>query len=207
MGSSYYCCFIYPFTFYPCIIIRFYFPFYIPNYSKLDLVLCCNCLFYRKPWHVHHSRGPDISPLQLHLLLFLHDDNKHHHYNRHPTSSMATPTLETITAYLPPSLHPFVETVKAQAPWLSVAFVSLGAVYLSYLYVLCQREAAVTFNVPLPPEVRKNWTGRKWEDLQGEEKRLLEGQVKGVSFVSGLAIVKKIRGWLTGMVYSNGARV
>lgn len=102
---------------------------------------------------------------------------------------MTIPTLETLTAYLPPSLHPFVETLKAQAPWFSVAFASLGAVYLSYLYVLCQREAAVTFNVPLPREFRPNWTGRRWEDVQGEEKRLLEGQVKGVSSDS---IVKRL---------------
>ena len=63
--------------------------------------------------------------------------------------------------------------------WLPVALVSVGAVYLSYLYVVRQREAPVTFNIPLPEEVRGKC--RTWEDVQGEEKRVLEGQVRGVS--------------------------
>lgn len=98
--------------------------------------------------------------------------------------------MEPLITYTPPFLHPSIvlSTLETNRAWLGVAFLSLGAVYLSYAYVLCKREAAVAFNVPLPPEVRENWTGRKWDEVQGEERAVLEGQVRGVSiafFYSG----------------------
>lgn len=98
--------------------------------------------------------------------------------------------MEPPTSYIPLSLHPSIlrSTLETNRVWLGVAFLSLGAVYLSYVYVLCKREAAVAFNVPLPPEVRGNWTGRKWDEVQEEERAVLEGQVRGVSiafFYSG----------------------
>lgn len=82
---------------------------------------------------------------------------------------------------------PEYASIAEAGQWIPVALVSVGAVYLSYLYVLRQREAPVTFNVPLPKEVRGNGHGnvRTWEDVQGEEKRVLEGQVRGVSCIPG----------------------
>lgn len=79
-----------------------------------------------------------------------------------------------------------MEALEVHAPWLGVALVSISAVYLSYLYVLCKKEAAVSFNVPLPSEVRANWPGRNWEDVQGEERKVLEGQARGVSSVQSV---------------------
>ncbi|KAI9042334.1 aldehyde dehydrogenase family protein [Aspergillus affinis] len=91
--------------------------------------------------------------------------------------------MESWAPYIPPALYTLAESlaepVTEHAPWAGLALVSLGAVYLGYVFVLGQREAAVAFNVPIPPEVRPNWNGRKWEEVQGEEKRLLEGQVRG----------------------------
>lgn len=74
-----------------------------------------------------------------------------------------------------------MQTLEPHAPLLGVALASIGAVYLGYLYLLSRREAPVSFNVPLPAEVRSSWKGKNWEDVQGEERRVLEGQVKGVS--------------------------
>ncbi|KAL4898649.1 Aldehyde/histidinol dehydrogenase [Aspergillus ambiguus] len=82
-------------------------------------------------------------------------------------------------SYLPPALHPLMERLCDHAPWLGVALVSFGAVYLGCLFVQGQREAPVSFNVPIPPEIRANATIRKWEDVQGEEKKVLEGQARG----------------------------
>lgn len=93
--------------------------------------------------------------------------------------------MESWAPYIPPALYSLVESlaepVTEHAPWAGLALVSIGAVYLGYVFVLGQREAAVAFNVPIPPEVRANWEGRKWEDTEGEERRLLEGQTRGVS--------------------------
>lgn len=80
-----------------------------------------------------------------------------------------------------PVSEALAETIAEAGQWIPVALVSVGAVYLSYLYVVSQREAAVTFNIPVPREVKGEC--RAWEDVQGEEKRVLEEQVKGVSFV------------------------
>ncbi|KAF9891348.1 Meiotic Sister-Chromatid recombination aldehyde dehydrogenase [Aspergillus nanangensis] len=93
--------------------------------------------------------------------------------------TVTPPDMDALAAYIPPALYPLVEPLCEYAPVLGVALVSLGAVYLGYLFILCHREAAVSFNVPIPPEVRANATIRKWEDVQGEEKQVLEGQARG----------------------------
>jgi hypothetical protein len=91
--------------------------------------------------------------------------------------------MEALAPYIPPALLPLVASLRDQIPLVGVALVSLGAVYLGYLYTLGRKEAAVTFNVPIPPEIRANWNGKNWEDAQGEEKKVLEGQLRGVSLL------------------------
>ncbi|EAW08750.1 aldehyde dehydrogenase family protein [Aspergillus clavatus NRRL 1] len=87
--------------------------------------------------------------------------------------------MEFLASLVPPVLAPFIETLVSNAQVLGVALVSIGALYLGYAFVLSSREAAVSFNVPIPAEVRTNWAGKKWEDVQGEEKKVLEGQTRG----------------------------
>lgn len=80
------------------------------------------------------------------------------------------------------AVEPYISSVSAEhAQLLGVALVSLAAVYVGYLYILSRKEAAVTFNVPLPQEVRKSGQGKKWDEVQGQEKRVLEDQARGVS--------------------------
>lgn len=74
---------------------------------------------------------------------------------------------------------PQISTEHAQ--FIGVALVSLAVAYVGYSYILSQREASVTFNVPLPAEVRKSAEGKKWDEVQGQEKRVLEDQARGVS--------------------------
>ena len=90
-----------------------------------------------------------------------------------------------LLSYLPPSLReivePYVPLYEEHAPLIGVALASLLAVYVGYLYVKCQREAAVAFNVPVPSEVRNSNKGKKWEEAKGLQKQVLEDQVRGVS--------------------------
>jgi hypothetical protein len=58
----------------------------------------------------------------------------------------------------------------------------LAAIYAGYHYIQCLKEAAVSFNVPLPAEVRNSAGGKKWDEVTGAEKRVLEDQVRGVSY-------------------------
>ncbi|KAB8237690.1 aldehyde dehydrogenase family protein [Aspergillus alliaceus] len=88
--------------------------------------------------------------------------------------------MEALTPYLPPALLPVVAILHDQVPLISVALVTLGAIYLGCIYISGRKEAAIAFNVPIPPEVRANWNGKKWEDVKGEEKEVLEGQLRGV---------------------------
>lgn len=95
-------------------------------------------------------------------------------------------SMDRLLPYIPPSLRSILEPYSSQispeyAQFLGVALVSLAAVYVGYLYILSQREAAVAFNVPMPAEVRKSGEGRKWDEVQGQEKRVLEDQTRGVS--------------------------
>ncbi|KAL5362976.1 Aldehyde/histidinol dehydrogenase [Aspergillus floccosus] len=87
--------------------------------------------------------------------------------------------MSVTASYIQPILQPLMESLCDHALWLGVALVSFGAVYLGYLFILGRREAPVAFNVPIPPEVRANATIKKWEDVQGEEKKVLEGQARG----------------------------
>lgn len=89
--------------------------------------------------------------------------------------------IQSLTPYIPPCFLPAVEHLETQAPLLCVALVSVAAVYLGYRFILSRQEAPVSFNVPIPAELRSDWTGKSWDDVQGEERRVLEGQVKGVS--------------------------
>jgi membrane protein implicated in regulation of membrane protease activity len=88
--------------------------------------------------------------------------------------------MDSLASLVPPALAPLIATLASHAQLLGVAVISVVAIYLGYAFILSSKEAAVSFNVPLPAEVRANWTGKKWEDVQGEEKRVLEGQVRGV---------------------------
>ena len=92
--------------------------------------------------------------------------------------------MEFIASYVPPRLLPVVERIESQCPLIGVALSSFVAIYLGYLFVLSRREAPVSFNVPIPPELRSNWAGKNWDDVQGEERKVLEAQVKGVSFLT-----------------------
>ncbi|KAJ5895956.1 uncharacterized protein N7473_005355 [Penicillium subrubescens] len=93
--------------------------------------------------------------------------------------------MDQLISYLPQPLLDIVDThgscVTAEhAQWAGVALVSLAAIYAGYLYIQCLKEAAVSFNVPLPAEVRNSAGGKKWGEVTGAEKRVLEDQVRGV---------------------------
>lgn len=94
--------------------------------------------------------------------------------------------MACIASYLPQSLReivePYIPLYEEHAPLIGIALASLIAVYVGYLYVQCQKEAAVAFNVPVPQEVRKSNTGKKWDEVSGQQKQVLEDQVRGVSF-------------------------
>lgn len=94
--------------------------------------------------------------------------------------------MEQLLEHLPASVRSLLGNVDVDCETLtygSIAGVaSLLAVYFGYLYLLSWREAPVSFNVPLPPPLRPDWQGKKWEDLQGEEKKIIENQVQGVCY-------------------------
>lgn len=65
---------------------------------------------------------------------------------------------------------------------IGIALITWVVLYAVYAYYQSAKEAAVAFNVPVPPEVRKsNAVLKKWEDVSGPEKQVLEDQVRGVS--------------------------
>lgn len=64
---------------------------------------------------------------------------------------------------------------------LIAAIVSVLVLYLGYSYLVSLAEAPVTFNVPLPEQLKPEWNGTQWDDLQGKDKEILEEQVQGVS--------------------------
>lgn len=95
-------------------------------------------------------------------------------------------SMDCLLSHLPESFRSIVEPysphVSAEhAQLIGVALVSLVAVYVGYCYILSCKEAAVTFNVPLPSEVRNSSGGKKWDEVQGQERRVLEEQARGVS--------------------------
>jgi hypothetical protein len=95
--------------------------------------------------------------------------------------------MDQLFSYLPQTLLDIVEThgscvTTEHAQWAGVALISLAAIYAGYHYIQCLKEAAVSFNVPLPAEVRNSAGGKKWDEVTGAEKRVLEDQVRGVSY-------------------------
>ena len=76
-------------------------------------------------------------------------------------------------------------TVSSFDPqWLGAVFLSAGAVYLGYRFIRNQKEGPELLNVPIPPEIRRtDWSGKNWDDIHGEEKRILEEQASGVSIL------------------------
>lgn len=95
-------------------------------------------------------------------------------------------TMDQLWSYMPPSVAQLIQANGYQvtpehAQWAGIAVVSLTAVYVGYLWSLSLKEAAVTFNVPVPVEVRNSADGKQWETVTGMEKRILENQVRGVS--------------------------
>lgn len=101
--------------------------------------------------------------------------------------------MDCLLSHLPSCTRSVVEPYVSQTSLenvqlIGVALVSLTAAYVGYLYILSQKEAAVTFNVPLPTEVRKSSEGKKWDEVQGQEKRVLEDQARGVSYRTRLAL-------------------
>lgn len=89
-------------------------------------------------------------------------------------------------AYIPPSLRALLaaymppESVE-HAPHIGVAFASLVAVYVGYLYIQSWKEAAVVFNIPIPSEVRNGASIKTWDQVQGQQKIVLQDQAQGVS--------------------------
>lgn len=71
--------------------------------------------------------------------------------------------------------------VLEYTPNIGVAFASLVAAYVGYLYTQSWKEAAVAFNVPIPPEVRNNKSVKTWDEVQGQQKMVLQDQARGVS--------------------------
>lgn len=94
--------------------------------------------------------------------------------------------MDCLLSHLPESLRSIVEPYSSRVSaehgqLIGVALVSLVAFYVGYCYILSCKEAAVTFNVPLPSEVRNSSGGKKWDEVQGQERRVLEDQASGVS--------------------------
>ncbi|KAL4803269.1 Aldehyde/histidinol dehydrogenase [Aspergillus unguis] len=89
--------------------------------------------------------------------------------------------MECLASYIPPALLPFAEQLQSQAHTLGIALLSLGAIYVGYLFIAGSRESPVLFSVPSPPEISDDWNGTKWEDLpEGSEgRKVIEGQVRG----------------------------
>ena len=67
-------------------------------------------------------------------------------------------------------------------PLLAVLFTRL-AIKLGYLYIVSQKERPVEFHVASPPELSAEWEGKKWSEIGGKGKEILEGQARGVSGV------------------------
>lgn len=98
-------------------------------------------------------------------------------------------TMEKLLDRLPASVQSLLDNIdKIDCETLTYGSVaglaSLLALYVGYLYLLTCREAPVKFNVPLPPPLRSDWQSKKWEDLQGEEKKIVDDQVQGVRCIT-----------------------
>lgn len=94
--------------------------------------------------------------------------------------------MDCLASHIPPSLRSLFEAyappgLEEYVPYVGVALTSLLAVYVGYLYYRSLKEAAVTFNVPIPSEVRRSSAGKTWVEVQGQQKMVLQDQVRGVS--------------------------
>ncbi|KAL3477244.1 oxidoreductase [Aspergillus californicus] len=91
--------------------------------------------------------------------------------------------MGVLTPFIPPVFLSLFEFLLNQGQTVKIALLSLSAVYLSYLFIAGSKEAPVIFTIPNPPEIEPDWEGTKWEDLshlsQGEERRVIEAQVRG----------------------------
>ncbi|CAP86660.1 putative aldehyde dehydrogenase-like protein [Penicillium chrysogenum] len=87
-------------------------------------------------------------------------------------ASCIPPLRTLLEAYAPPGSAEY-------APYIGVALTSLAAVYVGYLYLQSWREAAVLFNVPIPPEVRNSGSIKTWDEVQGQQKMVLQDQARG----------------------------
>lgn len=101
-------------------------------------------------------------------------------------SDCTIPAMDCLASHIPPSLRTLLEAYAPPgsaeyAPHIGVAFTSLVAVYVGYLYLQSWREAAVVFNVPIPSEVRKSGSIKTWDEVQGQQKMVLQDQARGVS--------------------------
>lgn len=96
--------------------------------------------------------------------------------------------MDCLASHIPPSVRSLFEAYappgsEEYVPYVGVALTSLLAVYVGYLYFRSWKEAAVTFNVPIPSEVRKSGEGKTWDEVQGQQKMVLQDQVRGVSII------------------------
>ncbi|KAJ6177877.1 hypothetical protein N7519_008338 [Penicillium mononematosum] len=92
--------------------------------------------------------------------------------------------MDCLASYIPLSLRTLLEAYAPPgsteyAPYIGVALTSLAAVYVGYLYLQSWREAAVVFNVPVPPEVRNSGSIKTWDEVQGQQKMVLQDQARG----------------------------
>lgn len=106
--------------------------------------------------------------------------------NTFQLSDCTLPAMDCLASHIPPSLRTLLEAYAPPgsaeyAPHIGVAFTSLVAVYVGYLYLQSWREAAVVFNVPIPSEVRKSGSIKTWDEVQGQQKMVLQDQARGVS--------------------------
>jgi hypothetical protein len=94
-------------------------------------------------------------------------------------------TMEGLVEWYLPRVQQVWKGLEIDSETLKIgsiaAIVSVIALYVGYLYILSLAEAPVTFNVPLPEQLQADWEGTNWDDIKGEEKKILEDQVQGVS--------------------------
>ncbi|OQE34885.1 hypothetical protein PENCOP_c015G06470 [Penicillium coprophilum] len=92
--------------------------------------------------------------------------------------------MDCLASHIPPALRSLLEACAPPgsaeyAPYIGVALTSLVAVYVGYLYFQSWREAAIVFNVPIPSEVRNGGSIRTWDEVQGQQKMVLQDQARG----------------------------
>ncbi|KAJ5173722.1 uncharacterized protein N7500_001653 [Penicillium coprophilum] len=103
----------------------------------------------------------------------------------HPNRTIApVPAMDYLASHIPPALRSLLEAYAPPgsaeyAPYIGAALTSLVAVYVGYLYLQSWREAAIVFNVPIPSEVRNGGSIRTWDDVQGQQKMVLQDQARG----------------------------